>query len=145
MGSALPNHSNAEYVLADYRVVAPKPKNMSFEDASAFPLVGITAWELFEQLRVDDDPGAILVINGAGGLGSVVTQLARHVFGLSTVIATASREARLVKWFYSRSLRSNHFVASTTRNLLGRRTSYLIGNHSSRRLMHSSWTCPSNM
>jgi NADPH2:quinone reductase len=93
----LPSHSNAEYVLADYRVIAPKPKALSFKDASAIPLVGLTAWELFDQLGVGDEPGAILIINGAGGVGSIATQLARNVRGLSTVIATASRETRQVE------------------------------------------------
>jgi NADPH2:quinone reductase len=94
LGSTVPSHSNAEYVLADYRVISPKPRTLSFEDASAIPLVGLTAWELFELLDVGHDPGAILIINGAGGVGSIATQLARNVRGLSTVIATASRDTR---------------------------------------------------
>jgi NADPH2:quinone reductase len=94
LGSTVPSHSNAEYLLADYRVIAPKPKTLSFEDASAMPLVGLTAWELFEQLKVGEEPGAILIINGAGGVGSMATQLARNVRGLSTVVTTASRETR---------------------------------------------------
>ena len=90
LGSTVPSHSNAEYVLADYRVIAAKPKTLSFEDASAIPLAGLTAWELFEQLRIGDEKGAILVINGAGGVGSIATQLARNVYGLPAVISTAS-------------------------------------------------------
>jgi NADPH2:quinone reductase len=98
LGSTVPTHSNAEYVLVDYRVLAPKPKSLNFSDAAAIPLVGLTAWELLiEQLKVGEEPGAILIINGAGGVGSIATQLARNVSGLKHVIATASRETRYVK------------------------------------------------
>lgn len=85
--------SNAEYQLVDERIVGRKPKSLSFADAAAFPLVTITAWEsLFERLGVTSDtaPGrSILILGGAGGVGSMAIQLARQV-GL-TVIATASR------------------------------------------------------
>ncbi|MBK1882649.1 zinc-binding alcohol dehydrogenase family protein [Luteolibacter pohnpeiensis] len=86
---------NAEFQAMDYRLVAHKPKSFSFADAAALPLVGVTAWELLlERMGVDPD-GAnrgspLLVINGAGGVGSALIPLARAA-GLK-VIATASRQ-----------------------------------------------------
>ncbi|KAF8998366.1 GroES-like protein [Cyathus striatus] len=94
LGSTIPTRSNAEYVTVDYRVVAPKPKSLSFEDAAAVPLVGLTAWEMFDQIGVGKEPGALLVINGAGGVGSVSIQLAK-ARGVKTIIATASREVSI--------------------------------------------------
>jgi len=87
--------SNAEYHLVDERIVALKPKNLDFSAAAALPLTSITAYEaLFDRLRVQDPvPGAapaILIIGGAGGVGSIAIQLARTLTDL-TVIATASR------------------------------------------------------
>lgn len=86
--------SNAELQTVDVRLVAKKPATWSFEEAAAVPLVALTAWELmFEQMGID--PGgshrgrAILVINGAGGVGSALIPLARSA-GLR-VVATASR------------------------------------------------------
>lgn len=81
--------SNAQFHLVDERIVGRKPKNLSFAEAAAMPLTSITAWEaLFDRLRVRD--GALLVIGGAGGVGSMAIQLARARTGLR-VIATASR------------------------------------------------------
>ena len=85
---------NAELQAVDARLVAQKPRSWSFEEAAALPLVGITAWELlFERMGVSPDGNdkgkAILIINGAGGVGSALIPLARKA-GLE-VIATASR------------------------------------------------------
>jgi len=85
---------NAEFQAVDSRLVALKPKSWSFEEAAAIPLVGLTAWELlFERMGVDPDGKdrgkSLLVINGAGGVGSALIPLARMA-GL-TVVATASR------------------------------------------------------
>jgi NADPH2:quinone reductase len=85
---------NAEYQAVDSRLVAHKPKSWSFAEASAIPLVALTAWELlFERMGADpngkDHGKALLIINGAGGVGSALIPLARAA-GL-TVVATASR------------------------------------------------------
>ncbi|RDJ22329.1 zinc-binding alcohol dehydrogenase family protein [Bosea caraganae] len=87
--------SNAELHLIDSRIVGHKPKSLSFGEAAALPLTSVTAWEaLFDRLKVKDAvPGAanaILIVGGAGGVGSIAVQLARHLTDL-TVIATASR------------------------------------------------------
>lgn len=91
---------NAELHAVDARLVARKPRNWSFEEAAAVPLAGITAWELlFERMGVSPDGKdrgkAILIINGAGGVGSALIPLARDA-GL-TVIATASR-SETIAW-----------------------------------------------
>jgi zinc-binding alcohol dehydrogenase family protein len=92
--------SNAEFQLVDERIVGRKPKTLSFAEAAALPLTTITAWEaLFDRLGVDleaDNSGqTLLIIGGAGGVGSIAIQLAKMT-GL-TVIATASRP-ETVKW-----------------------------------------------
>lgn len=85
--------SNAEYQLVDERIVGNKSKKLTNEEAAAIPLTALTAWEiLFDRLRIGErDKGkSVLIIGGAGGVGSIAIQLAKHVAGL-TVIATASR------------------------------------------------------
>ena len=85
--------SNAEYQLVDERIVGRKPANLSDAEAAAIPLTALTAWEsLFDRIRVDDrDRGkSVLILAGAGGVGSIAIQIAKQVAGL-TVIATASR------------------------------------------------------
>ena len=87
--------SNAELQLVDERIVGPKPATLSFAEAAALPLTAITAWEmLFDRLGVTlgrpQGAGSLLLIGGAGGVGSIALQLARRLTGLR-VIATASR------------------------------------------------------
>lgn len=84
--------SYAELQCVDERLVGRKPKTLSFVQAAALPLTTITAWEMmFDRMRIDPgDHGAILIVGGAGGVGSIAIQLARQLTGL-TVIATASR------------------------------------------------------
>lgn len=85
---------NAEYQLIDERIVGFKPKNLTITEAAAIPLTGLTAWEsLFDRIKVDpetDRGKTILILAGAGGVGSIAIQLAKKV-GCLTVIATASR------------------------------------------------------
>jgi zinc-binding alcohol dehydrogenase family protein len=87
--------SNSEFQLVDERIVGPKPRSLSFAEAAALPLTALTAWELlFERLGVaygrKTGGGTLLIVNGAGGVGSILTQIARRLTGL-TVVATASR------------------------------------------------------
>ncbi|GAB1463490.1 zinc-binding alcohol dehydrogenase family protein [Pedobacter sp.] len=85
---------NAEFQLVDERIVGRKPKNLSNEAAAAMPLTSLTAWEiLFDRIRIsaEKDKGkTVLIIAGAGGVGSVAIQLAKKIAGLN-VVATASR------------------------------------------------------
>ena len=106
--------SYAQYLAVDERIVGFKPRTLSFESSAALALTTITAWEgLFERLRIkpqfefikapDAHPQqeesrqkSILIIGGAGGVGSMAIQLASHVGGLY-VVATASREPS-IQW-----------------------------------------------
>ena len=87
--------ANSELHLVDERIVGHMPNSLSFAEAAALPLTAITAWELlFERLQVAEgsvDQGqSLLIVGAAGGVGSILTQLARRLTGL-TVIGTASR------------------------------------------------------
>ena len=85
--------SYAEYQLVDERIVGNKPKSLSFADAAALPLTTLTAWELlFDRMEVakENPDKSILVIGAAGGVGSILVQLAKQLTQLK-VIGTASR------------------------------------------------------
>lgn len=88
---------NAEYHLVDERIAARKPRTLSFKEAAAMPLTTLTAWEaLFDRMGVARQsaagraPESLLVIAGAGGVGSIAIQIAKKLAGMR-VIATASR------------------------------------------------------
>jgi NADPH:quinone reductase-like Zn-dependent oxidoreductase len=114
-GSIQRQGTNSEFHLVDERIVGRKPKTLSFAQAAALPLTSITAWELlFDRLTampkaavlplssvsaawqlVHDqfhvaNKSTLLIVGGAGGVGSILIQLARRLTGL-TVVATASR------------------------------------------------------
>jgi len=122
--------TNCEFHLVDERIVGRKPKSLSFEEAAAMPLTTITAWEtLYDRLSLYSDtirrktvlpeistsndidkkkrhsPSSILIIGGAGGVGSIAIQLAKNLVNQSSsssfsginVIATASR-SESVEW-----------------------------------------------
>jgi zinc-binding alcohol dehydrogenase family protein len=94
-GSLLRPGANAEFHLVDERIVGGKPASLDFATAAAVPLTAITAWELlFDRIGVKRHDGAdrrsLLVVGGAGGVGSMAIQLARKLTSL-TVVATASR------------------------------------------------------
>ena len=100
-GSILRPGSNAELQLVDERIVGSAPKSLSAAEAAALPLTAITAWEmLFDRFDVGrpvrGGGNAILIVGGAGGVGSIAIQLAKKIAGLS-VIATASRP-ETVEW-----------------------------------------------
>ena len=86
--------SNAQRQRVDERVVGRKPSNLSWAEAAAMPLTGLTSFEmLFDRFGIAESSGkgkSLLVIGGAGGVGSLTIQLARKLTDL-TVIATASR------------------------------------------------------
>ncbi len=94
-GSILRSGTNAEFHLVDERIVGRKPSKLDWSDAAALPLTTLTAWEaLFDRMNVKKPASgaanAILIIGGAGGVGSIAIQIARQFTEL-TVIATASR------------------------------------------------------
>ncbi|MBT5230534.1 MAG: zinc-binding alcohol dehydrogenase family protein [Methylococcales bacterium] len=88
--------ANCEYHLVDERIVGKKPDSLSFSEAAALPLTSITAWEsLFDRMGIssqgEDEGKSVLIIGGAGGVGSIAIQLAARLAKLN-VIATASRD-----------------------------------------------------
>jgi zinc-binding alcohol dehydrogenase family protein len=93
-GSIVRPGTNSEFHLVDERIVGRKPKTPDFAAAAALPLTSITAWEmLFDRFgiaRGGAEGKSLLIIGGAGGVGSIAIQLARTLTKL-TVIATASR------------------------------------------------------
>lgn len=94
--------SNSEFQLVDERIVALKPKTLDNASAAALPLTAITAWELlFDRLGVQRGGNAgdtLLIVGAAGGVGSILTQLARKLTKM-TVIGTASRP-QSQKWVH---------------------------------------------
>lgn len=121
-GSIARQGTNAELHAVDERIVALKPKTLGFAEAAALPLTAITAWELlFDRLNIDQFKGAqahqrkgvLLVVGGAGGVGSILTQIASKLTAL-TVVATASR-AETVQWCTGNGA---HFVIDHNRPML---------------------------
>jgi len=103
--------TRSEYHLVDERIVGRKPECLDWAAAAALPLSSITAWELlFDRLRQPygdkSRRGALLVIDGAGGVGSILIQLARRLTGL-TVIATASSPGSIA---WVREMGAHHVV-----------------------------------
>ncbi|MFK7700689.1 zinc-binding alcohol dehydrogenase family protein [Pseudomonas caspiana] len=93
-GSIVRPGSYSEFHLVDERIVGHKPKSIDNAHAAALPLTSITAWELlFDRLGVEEGGGegeSLLIIGAAGGVGSILVQLARQLTRM-TVIGTASR------------------------------------------------------
>ncbi|MEV4457324.1 zinc-binding alcohol dehydrogenase family protein [Microbispora sp. NPDC049633] len=107
--------ANSRFHVVDERIAGHKPATLSFTEAAALPLTSLTAWEgLFERLglRGDalphdaDQTGTLLVTAAAGGVGSIVVQLARALTGL-TVIGTASRPETVE---FARRMGAHHLV-----------------------------------
>lgn len=102
----------AEYHLVDERIVGPKPASLSFAEAAALPLTSLTAWEmLFDRLAIPltNTDASLLLIGGAGGVGSMAIQFAQRLTGL-TVIATASRPDSSA---WCRKLGAHHVIDHT--------------------------------
>ena len=100
--------SNAGVQLVDERIVGRKPTSLDFGAAAALPLTTITAWEtVFDHLGLQrESTGTLLVMAAAGGVGSIVVQLARQLTGL-TVIGTASRPESAA---WAREMGAHHVV-----------------------------------
>ncbi|MDR6915424.1 zinc-binding alcohol dehydrogenase family protein [Pseudomonas sp. 3296] len=109
-GSIVRTGSYSEFHLVDERIVGHKPRTLSAADAAALPLTSITAWELlFDRLGVAEGAGEgkyLLITGAAGGVGSMLVQLARQLTRL-TVIGTASRQ-ETADWV--RQLGAHHVI-----------------------------------
>jgi len=91
-GDRRTNGTNAEYTAVAEHLCGRKPERLSWGEAAAMPLVTLTAWEaLVESMKIEPGSGrSILIVAGAGGVGSIAIQIAAKVLGL-VVVATASR------------------------------------------------------
>ncbi|MEL6710136.1 MAG: zinc-binding alcohol dehydrogenase family protein [Pseudomonadota bacterium] len=102
--------THAELHAVDERIVGLKPESLGFAEAAGLPLTAITAWEiLFDSFALPEGAGqgdSLLVIGGAGGVGSILIQLAKQLTGL-TVIATASRP-ETINWV--RKMGADHVI-----------------------------------
>ncbi|MDF3294316.1 zinc-binding alcohol dehydrogenase family protein [Streptomyces silvisoli] len=103
--------ANSQFHTVDERLVGRKPTTLSFAEAAALPLTSLTAWEgLFDRMGLRNGAlertGALLVTAAAGGVGSIVTQLARALTGL-TVIGTASRPETAA---FARRMGAQHII-----------------------------------
>jgi zinc-binding alcohol dehydrogenase family protein len=109
-GSIIRPGTNSEFHLVDERIVGAKPRSLDFAAAAALPLTSITAWEvLFDRFGIAHNGGegkSLLIVGGAGGVGSIAIQLARTLTRL-TIIATASR-AETQSW--CRELGAHHVI-----------------------------------
>ncbi|MCC8343794.1 zinc-binding alcohol dehydrogenase family protein [Pseudomonas stutzeri] len=109
-GSIARTGSYSEFHLVDERIVGHKPHSLSAADAAALPLTSITAWELlFDRLGIVEGTGegkCLLITGAAGGVGSMLVQLARKLTRL-TVIGTASRQ-ETADWV--RQLGAHHVI-----------------------------------
>lgn len=110
-GSIARPGTNSELHLVDERIVGKKPATLSFAEAAALPLTSLTAWELlFERLGIvksrEASEHSLLVIGAAGGVGSILVQLASKLSG-AKVIGTASRP-ETVEWV--KSLGADHVI-----------------------------------
>ncbi|AXA90873.1 zinc-binding alcohol dehydrogenase family protein [Massilia sp. YMA4] len=109
-GSLTRPGSYSELHLVDERIAGHKPASLDFAAAAALPLTSLTAWELlFDRLRVPEQGGAgksLVIVGAAGGVGSILTQLASKLTDL-TVIGTASR-AETRAWV--RELGAHHVI-----------------------------------
>jgi zinc-binding alcohol dehydrogenase family protein len=109
-GSIARTGSYSEFHLVDERIVGHKPRSLSAADAAALPLTSITAWELlFDRLGVVEGSGEgkyLLITGAAGGVGSMLVQLARQLTRLN-VIGTASRQ-ETADWV--RQLGAHHVI-----------------------------------
>jgi NADPH2:quinone reductase len=90
-GVAQKNGTNAHFHVVDSRLVGPKPKSLDWAEAASYPLVALTAWEMFEGhfgLRAGEtmkEEKTVVIVNGAGGVGSIATQLAKVNFDLHLI------------------------------------------------------------
>ncbi|MBA2652520.1 MAG: zinc-binding alcohol dehydrogenase family protein [Tatlockia sp.] len=116
--------ANSEFHLVDERIVGHKPKSLSFDQAAALPLTSLTAWELlFDRLEIRAyQQGSLIITGAAGGVGSILVQLARQLTSL-TVIGTASREESS-KWIKANGA---HYIIDHTKPMLAQLTELGLG------------------
>ncbi|WP_430866953.1 zinc-binding alcohol dehydrogenase family protein [Demequina aurantiaca] len=125
--------SNADYQAVDHRIAAHKPTTLSFADAAALPLTALTAMEALEDLfHVGaNSEGTLLVLGGAGGVGSIMIQLAKRLTSLR-VIATASRPetAAWAREMGADEVANHHDLGAEVLRIVPEGVDYVLSTHS---------------
>lgn len=130
-GSMQRQGTNAEFHLVDERIAGRKPRTLTDAEAAALPLTSLTAYEaLFDRLRVPEGGGAgkaLLIIGGAGGVGSIAIQIAKQLTRLE-VIATASREesARWCRDLGADAIADHRDLVASVRGLGRQHVDYIL-------------------
>jgi zinc-binding alcohol dehydrogenase family protein len=131
-GSIARPGTDAQFHLVDERITGRKPRTWSFAEAAALPLTSITAWEaLFDRFRLGVGAGGtLLVLGAAGGVGSMVVQLARALTGL-VVIGTASQpeSQQWVRDLGAHHVIDHHDLASHVRRVAPGGVDYVFSPH----------------
>src|SRR5262245_56804501 len=130
-GSMQRQGTNAELHLVDERIVGRKPVTLTDAEAAALPLTSLTAWEaLFDRLRIEEGGGegkALLIVGGAGGVGSIAIQIARQLTRLE-IMATASREesARWCRDLGADAIADHRDLVASVRGLGRQQVDYIL-------------------
>ena len=80
----------AEYIAVDQAAVAMKPKNLTFEEAAAIPLVGLTSYQALHDIMNVQPGQKVLIQAGSGGIGTIAIQLAK-LAGAYVATTTSSK------------------------------------------------------
>ena len=100
----------AEFIAIDHADIALKPKSLTMEESAAVPLVALAAWQALTELAQVKPPQKVLIHAGAGGLGSTVIQLAKHLGAYVATTAHGNDEAKV------RDLGANEVIDYTKAN-----------------------------
>ncbi|MFE4829190.1 zinc-binding alcohol dehydrogenase family protein [Streptomyces sp. NPDC056672] len=132
-GDATRAGANADLHAVDERITARKPASLSFAEAAAMPLTTITAWEtLFERFGLTaGSTGTLLALGGAGGVGSIMIQLAKELTALR-VLASATRpeSQKWVRQLGADGIVDHHRLAESAGEVAPEGLDYLFSPHS---------------
>jgi NADPH2:quinone reductase len=125
--------ANADLHAVDERLVGRKPNSLTFAEAAAMPLTTITAWEtLFERFGLtQDSKGTLVVLAGAGGVGSMTVQLAKELTGVRVLASATRSESRAwVRELGANTVVDHHDLVESATNAAPDGVDYLLSPHS---------------
>lgn len=125
--------TNADLHAVDERIVARKPVSLTFAEAAAMPLTTITAWEtLFERFRLNaDSTGTLLSLGGAGGVGSIMIQLAKELTGVRVLVSATRPESQSwVRQLGADEIVDHHHLVASVEEVAPKGIDYLFSPHS---------------
>ncbi|MCT2534886.1 NADP-dependent oxidoreductase [Aquibacillus koreensis] len=105
-----PEGTYAEFTTVDEELLAKKPSNLSFEEAASIPLAGLTAWQCLVDTTKVKEGDKVLIHAGAGGVGSLAIQMAKHLGAYVATTASETNEA------YVKQLGADKFINYRTQN-----------------------------